>query len=181
MLAMLVTVVEGVGYIAKLVFGINAGFVSKGHYAVRRCLSNTCVICSAHALGQHALGVQGIFISSRILYRSALSATKKREALRKKPSLHPAVHRPLSPSQVLLAIDDSRSMAETRCGPLALEAMATICRAMSTVEVGEVGVAAFGEKGNCRMLHHLDKPFTSEAAVEVSSGPWRHVSAVRCI
>ena len=59
-------------------------------------------------------------------------------------------------------------MAETHCGPLALEAMATICRAMSTVEVGEVGVAAFGEKDNCRMLHHMDKPFTNEAAVEVS-------------
>ncbi|CAI5516502.1 unnamed protein product, partial [Closterium sp. Naga37s-1] len=71
--------------------------------------------------------------------------------------------------QVVLAIDDSRSMSEARCGHLALEAMATICRAMSTIEVGEIGVVAFGEPGNVRMLHELDRPFSPEAAVQVIS------------
>ncbi|CAI5961243.1 unnamed protein product [Closterium sp. NIES-64] len=71
--------------------------------------------------------------------------------------------------QVVLAIDDSRSMSEARCGHLALEAMATICRAMATIEVGEIGVVAFGEPGNVRMLHELDRPFSPEAAVQVIS------------
>ncbi|CAI5952805.1 unnamed protein product [Closterium sp. NIES-64] len=51
----------------------------------------------------------------------------------------------------------------------ALEAMATICRAMATIEVGEIGVVAFGEPGNVRMLHELDRPFSPEAAVQVIS------------
>ena len=44
--------------------------------------------------------------------------------------------------QVLLAIDDSRSMSESGCGPVAMEAMATICKAMSLLEVGEMGVVS---------------------------------------
>ncbi|CAI5992989.1 unnamed protein product [Closterium sp. NIES-64] len=47
--------------------------------------------------------------------------------------------------------------------------MATICRAMATIEVGEIGVVAFGEPGNVRMLHELDRPFSPEAAVQVIS------------
>lgn len=38
--------------------------------------------------------------------------------------------------QVLLAVDDSRSMAECGCGGLALEALTLLCRAMSRLEVG---------------------------------------------
>jgi midasin len=65
--------------------------------------------------------------------------------------------------QVVLAIDDSRSMAERRCGHVALEAMTLICRAMARLEVGEVGVVSFGECGNVRALHPLGTPFTDAA------------------
>eukprot|EP00897_Mesotaenium_endlicherianum_P007207 jgi/Mesen1/6514/ME000332S05520 len=71
--------------------------------------------------------------------------------------------------QVVLAIDDSRSMSESRCGHLALEAMAAICRAMAQLEVGEMAVVGFGERGNVRQVHAFDEPFTAEAGVEVVS------------
>lgn len=37
--------------------------------------------------------------------------------------------------QVILAIDDSRSMAERKCGHVAMEAMTLLCRAMARLEV----------------------------------------------
>lgn len=41
--------------------------------------------------------------------------------------------------QVVVAIDDSRSMAETGCGTAALEALTLICKAMARLEVRERG------------------------------------------
>ena len=70
-----------------------------------------------------------------------------------------------SPHQVVLALDDSRSMAENRCGALALEALTCIARAMSRLEVGELGVLSFGTSGEkgVRILHPLGAPFTDAA------------------
>ena len=69
-------------------------------------------------------------------------------------------------SQVIVALDDSRSMAENRCGVLALEALTCIARALSRLEVGELGVVAFGAAGaGVRTLHPLGAPFTD------ASGP----------
>jgi midasin len=74
--------------------------------------------------------------------------------------------------QVVLAIDDSRSMSETHCGHLAVEALITICRAMSQVEIGQMAVASFGQKGNVHLLHDFDQPFSSEAGINVSTIPF---------
>eukprot|EP00271_Cylindrocystis_brebissonii_P001039 TRINITY_DN11285_c1_g4_i1.p1 TRINITY_DN11285_c1_g4~~TRINITY_DN11285_c1_g4_i1.p1 ORF type:complete len:1537 (-),score=554.30 TRINITY_DN11285_c1_g4_i1:474-4448(-) len=71
--------------------------------------------------------------------------------------------------QVVLAIDDSRSMGESHCGHLALEAMACICRAMSRLEVGEMAVVAFGEKERVRLVHGFEEPFTQESGAKVVS------------
>lgn len=71
--------------------------------------------------------------------------------------------------QIVLAIDDSRSMSESHCGHMAIEALITICRAMSQLEVGQLAVASFGEKGNVRMLHDFDQPFSSEAGLKIIS------------
>lgn len=38
-------------------------------------------------------------------------------------------------TQVVVAVDDSRSMAETGCGAFALEALTLICRSMARLEV----------------------------------------------
>jgi midasin len=79
--------------------------------------------------------------------------------------------------QVVLAIDDSKSMAENRCGHLALESMVLLARAMARLEVGEIGVVGFGAAGGgtgdgdgsnahahdaVRTLHPLGAPFTDQ-------------------
>ncbi|XP_057850180.2 midasin isoform X2 [Cryptomeria japonica] len=71
--------------------------------------------------------------------------------------------------QVVLALDDSRSMSENHCGHMALEALITICKAMSQLEVGQLAVASFGAKGNVRLLHDFDQPFSSEAGLQMIS------------
>ncbi|GAA0141094.1 hypothetical protein LIER_02318 [Lithospermum erythrorhizon] len=71
--------------------------------------------------------------------------------------------------QVLIAVDDSRSMLENGCGSVATEALVTVCRAMSHLEVGNLAVASFGKKGNIRLLHDFDQPFTGEAGIKMIS------------
>merc|ERR1712232_633445 len=53
--------------------------------------------------------------------------------------------------RVLLAVDDSESMQKCGTGEMALEAMATLAVGMSQLEIGELGVASFGEE--MRLLH----------------------------
>ncbi|GAB4842595.1 hypothetical protein Ancab_012571 [Ancistrocladus abbreviatus] len=71
--------------------------------------------------------------------------------------------------QVVIAVDDSRSMSESHCGDVAIEALVTVCRAMSQLEVGKFAVASFGRKGNIRLLHDFDRPFTGEAGIKMIS------------
>ncbi|XP_071712181.1 midasin isoform X2 [Rutidosis leptorrhynchoides] len=72
--------------------------------------------------------------------------------------------------QVVIAVDDSRSMSENNCGNVAMEALVTVCRAMSQLEVGNLAVASFGKKGNIQLLHDFDQPFTSESGIKMLSG-----------
>lgn len=46
--------------------------------------------------------------------------------------------------QVIVAIDDSKSMTENSCGAFALEALALICQAMSRVEVSPLARSSSG-------------------------------------
>lgn len=46
--------------------------------------------------------------------------------------------------QVLLCVDDSRSMGETTSGTMALESLVMVSRALAMLEVGQVGVLGFG-------------------------------------
>ncbi|CAH0516376.1 unnamed protein product [Peronospora belbahrii] len=62
--------------------------------------------------------------------------------------------------QVMLAIDDSESMADSHAGHLALEALATLCKAMTQLEVGELSVVKFGQ--DVELLHAFDMPFTDD-------------------
>ncbi|XP_059279886.1 midasin isoform X2 [Lycium ferocissimum] len=71
--------------------------------------------------------------------------------------------------QVVIAVDDSRSMSESGCGSLAIEALVTVCRAMSQLEIGQLSVASFGKKGNIRILHDFDQSFTGEAGIKMIS------------
>ncbi|KAL4625562.1 hypothetical protein ACB092_05G035400 [Castanea dentata] len=71
--------------------------------------------------------------------------------------------------QVVIAVDDSRSMSESCCGDVAIEALVTVCRAMSQLEMGNLAVTSFGKKGNIRLLHDFDQPFTGEAGIKMIS------------
>ncbi|KAF7843546.1 midasin [Senna tora] len=71
--------------------------------------------------------------------------------------------------QVVLAIDDSSSMSESCCGDIAVEALVTVCRAVSQLEMGSLAIASFGTKGNIKLLHDFDRPFTGEAGVKMIS------------
>lgn len=63
-------------------------------------------------------------------------------------------------AQVVLAVDDSRSMAENRTGGFALEATTLLLRALARLEVGEVSVLRFGGSGALLPLHPLSRPFS---------------------
>lgn len=59
-------------------------------------------------------------------------------------------------------------MSENGCGDVAIEALVTVCRAVSQLEMGSLAVASFGTKGNIKLLHDFDRPFTGESGVKVS-------------
>ncbi|PON47074.1 Midasin [Parasponia andersonii] len=71
--------------------------------------------------------------------------------------------------QVVIAVDDSRSMSESHCGSVALESLVVVFRAMSQLEMGDLAVASFGKKGNIRLLHDFGQPFTGETGVKMIS------------
>lgn len=64
--------------------------------------------------------------------------------------------------QILLCLDDSKSMAESRSGALALESLVMVSRALSMLEAGQIGVLGFGER--VFSAHDLTAPFTSHDA-----------------
>lgn len=57
--------------------------------------------------------------------------------------------------QVMLAIDDSRSMAESRSAHLAYQTLALVAGALSRLEVGDVSICRFGEEVDS--LHDFGK------------------------
>jgi hypothetical protein len=67
--------------------------------------------------------------------------------------------------RVLLAVDDSESMIKSGAGDMALRAMATLAVGMNQLEIGELGVASFGNE--MRLVHPFHLPFTSESGANV--------------
>ena len=68
--------------------------------------------------------------------------------------------------QVMIALDDSKSMAETEgCVELAFETVTLVAKAMGMLEVGQIGIVRFGEE--TEVVHPFDKPFTAESGVRV--------------
>ncbi|KAI1811252.1 midasin [Poronia punctata] len=64
--------------------------------------------------------------------------------------------------QILLCVDDSKSMGESSSGKLALESLVMVSRALTMLEVGEIGVMGFG--ANVFMAHEFSEPFASHDA-----------------
>lgn len=67
--------------------------------------------------------------------------------------------------RVLVAVDDSESMLKTGAGDMALKAMATLATSMSQLEVGQVGIASFGDE--MRLVHPFTDPFTLDSGPRV--------------
>ncbi|KAI0834820.1 midasin [Hypoxylon sp. FL0890] len=64
--------------------------------------------------------------------------------------------------QILLCVDDSRSMGESSSGELALESLVMVSRALTMLEVGQIGIIGFG--ANTFMAHEFTEPFASHDA-----------------
>uniref|UniRef100_A0A0G4HWH0 Midasin n=1 Tax=Chromera velia CCMP2878 TaxID=1169474 RepID=A0A0G4HWH0_9ALVE len=70
--------------------------------------------------------------------------------------------------QVLVCVDSSKSMSEMGVGPLALQAVGTICQALSRLEVGRFGVLSFGgETDKPEVLMPLQEHFGAEQGTEI--------------
>ncbi|XP_076030788.1 midasin isoform X2 [Oratosquilla oratoria] len=67
--------------------------------------------------------------------------------------------------QILLAVDDSESMAEVKAQTLAYESVALVTKALTLLEAGEVGVVSFGSK--TQLLHPFHEPFGEESGASV--------------
>ena len=67
--------------------------------------------------------------------------------------------------QVMLAVDDSRSMGESGSGQLAFEALVLVSKSLSMLEVGEICVVGFGD--DVRVVHAFDEPFSSAAGINI--------------
>lgn len=67
--------------------------------------------------------------------------------------------------RALVAVDDSESMKKSGAGKMALKAMATLATGMSHLEVGQIGVASFGE--DMHLLHSFEKPFTADSGPNI--------------
>lgn len=63
--------------------------------------------------------------------------------------------------EIVLAIDDSSSMCDNSSKELAFESLATVSKALSLLEAGQLSVLSFGEK--TKIVHRLGDPFTDES------------------
>lgn len=63
--------------------------------------------------------------------------------------------------QVLVAVDDSASMRAHGAAATALDAVAALCLGLSALEVGDVGVLAFGD--TIRLAHPFSASFTQDS------------------
>ncbi|TVY40595.1 Midasin [Lachnellula occidentalis] len=67
--------------------------------------------------------------------------------------------------QIMLAVDDSKSMGESGSGSLAFETLVMVSKSLSMLEVGEICVVGFGE--DVKVAHDFETPFSSDAGPKV--------------
>lgn len=63
--------------------------------------------------------------------------------------------------QVMIAVDDSKSMSESQSVKLAFQSIALISKALTQLEAGQLAIARFG--GTTQLVHPFEKPFSSES------------------
>lgn len=67
--------------------------------------------------------------------------------------------------RVVLAVDDSASMSDSRSRQLAFESVALVSRALALLEAGQLAVVSFGEE--TRLLHGLQQSASAAAGAQV--------------
>ena len=63
--------------------------------------------------------------------------------------------------QIILAVDDSKSMKESGAGRVAFQALTMVAKSLNMLEVGEICIAGFGAE--VFIAHAFDQPFSSHA------------------
>ncbi|GFO05689.1 midasin, partial [Plakobranchus ocellatus] len=67
--------------------------------------------------------------------------------------------------QIMIAVDDSASMADNHSKQLAFESLALVSNALTLLESGELAVCSFGE--DVRVLHPFFEPFTHQSGAHI--------------
>ena len=67
--------------------------------------------------------------------------------------------------QIMIAVDDSKSMSESKSTELAFHSIALVSKALTQLESGGLSVVRFGE--DVKLVHPFDKPFSQETGANV--------------
>ncbi|EXJ89149.1 hypothetical protein A1O3_02213 [Capronia epimyces CBS 606.96] len=62
--------------------------------------------------------------------------------------------------QIMIAVDDSKSMSESGADMLAFETLAMLTKSLSMLEVGELCVVGFGDQAHITVAHPFGTPFS---------------------
>lgn len=62
--------------------------------------------------------------------------------------------------QIMIAVDDSKSMSESKSTELAFHSIALVCKALTQLESGDLSIVRFGE--DVKVVHPFDKPFNNQ-------------------
>jgi len=70
--------------------------------------------------------------------------------------------------QIMVAVDDSKSMAESGADILAFETLALLTKSLSMLEAGELCVVGFGDEEHVRVAHPFGTPFSpAESGINI--------------
>ncbi|KAG7738633.1 hypothetical protein KL932_003526, partial [Ogataea haglerorum] len=67
--------------------------------------------------------------------------------------------------QIMIAVDDSKSMAESKAVEIAFQSIALVSKALTQLESGQLSVVKFGESTD--VVHPFDAQFTADAGARV--------------
>lgn len=67
--------------------------------------------------------------------------------------------------QIMIAVDDSKSMSESGSTELALHSIALVSKALTQLESGGLSIVRFGE--DVKLVHSFDQPFNQEVGANV--------------
>ncbi|GMF98412.1 unnamed protein product [[Candida] boidinii] len=67
--------------------------------------------------------------------------------------------------QIMIAVDDSKSMSEGSAVDLAFESITLVSKALTQLESGQLSVVKFGNE--TEVVHSFEKPFSSDSGIKI--------------